>query len=173
MDDFPIEFEDTGPIEPEDTKLEPEEWMIKKYFRFLVDEYGLVYKKHNFTSEKVLVQVEPGHKTPRVYIFKVGEPTPDLFRLNFEWVFKYFHGTFPSDQHDYLQHGLDTNMMFISRLFHENSEKLINEFDTWWIPAHVFLYRWMENNARKKGQLERFNNNHEHYYDYLKSKGAV
>lgn len=156
-----------------DTKLDVEEKLVKQYFGFLVDEYGFIYKKYNFRSAKILIQVEPGHKTPRVYIFKIGEPTPDLFRLNFEWIIQYLTGSLPSDKHEYLNYSLEQNMIFISKMFYEHSYKLINEIDDWWIPVHLFCYRTTEKNAMNEGQTERFYKNEKYYYDYLKSKGAL
>jgi hypothetical protein len=114
----------------------------------------------------------PGHKTPRIDFIKIGED-PDLFKLDFEWIIKFFHGSFPSENHDYLQYGLDTNMLFISKIFRENSHRLINEIDDWWIPVHLFCYRTVEEEYRSKGQTKIFLKAEKYLYDYLKSKGAI
>ena len=149
------------------------EMLVKKYFWLLVDKYGFeYYELYNFRSNKMLIKVLPGHKTPRIDIIKVGED-PDLFKLNFEWIIKFFHGNLPSEKHDYLKYDLETNMIFISQIFRENSQRLIDEFDDWWLPVHVFCYRTIEEEYRNKGQLERFLRTEKYYYDYLKSQGAI
>jgi len=79
----------------EDRNLSTSEQLVKRYFWFLVDEYGFKYDKYNFISEEMLIQSEPGHVTPRIFINKVGEP--DFVRLNFEWILEFFHGTAPSE----------------------------------------------------------------------------
>ena len=121
----------------------------------------------------MLIQVQVGHKTPRIVLNMIGEPDPDLFELDLEWVIRFFRGTFPSAGYDYLRHSLEENMAFVANIFRENSDRLINEFDGWWIPAHVFYYRTIERKAQEEGQLERFQRTRKYYYDYLKSKGAI
>ena len=156
------------------TDPESGEQLVKLYFWFLVDEYGFTYyDKYNFRSKKMLIQVLPGHKTPRIDISKIGEPDPDLFKLEFEWIINFFHSTFPSDHRDYLKHKLEDNMIFISKIFRENSRKIINDFDSWWIPAHVSYYRTIEKQYRDEGQLERFRKSYRYYYEYLKGKDAI
>lgn len=149
------------------------EQLTIKHFWFLVDEYRFKYQRYTFRSKKILIEVQVGHKTPRVVFNKIGEPDPQLFYLDLEWVIAFFYGEFPSANYDYLKHDLERNMIFASNILRDNSDRLINEFDNWWMPAHVFLYRWMERKARDDGQLERFHRTHKHYYDYLKSKGAI
>ena len=149
------------------------EQLVKKYFWFLVDNHGFEYcELYSFRSKKMLIKVLPGHKTPRIDIIKIGED-PELFKLNFEWIIKFLRGTFPSENHDYLKHSLETNIIFISKIFRENSRKLIDEFDDWWILVHVFCYRTVEEEYRNKGQINIFLNAYKYYYDYLKSEGAI
>ena len=155
-------------------RLESREQLVQQYFWFLVDEYGFKYFNESvFRSEKMLIQVLLGHKTPRIDIHKIGEPDPDLFKLDFEWVIKFFHGTSPSENHDYLKYKLAENVVFISKIFRENAQKIVNEFDDWWIPAHVFVYKTIEKKYKDEGHIELFLENNKYYYDYLKSKGAL
>lgn len=156
-----------------DGREEIAERLTKKYFWFLVDEYKFKYKKYTFRSKQMLIEIQAGHKTPRVVFNKIGEPDPQLFYLNLEWIIAFFCGTLPSANHDYLMHDLEENMIFVSTIFRDNSDRLINEINNWWIPVHVFLYNWMERNAKDEGQLDRFHRTHKYYYDYLKSKGAI
>ena len=156
-----------------DRKLKVGERLTKKYFWFLVDEYGFEYEKYTFRSKQMLIEIQVGHKTPRIVFNKIGEPDPQLFYLELEWIIAFFSGAFPSANYDYLKHSLEKNMLFVSKLFGQNSDRLINEFNTWWTPAHVFLYRWMEGKAKEKGQLENFHRSHKYYYDYLKGKDAL
>jgi hypothetical protein len=149
------------------------ERLVKKYFWFLVENHGFEYDElYTFRSIKMLVKVLPGHKTPRIDIIKIGVD-PDLFKLNFEWIIKFFRGAFPSDNHDYLKYDLETNMVFISKIFQENSHKLIDEFDDWWLPVHVFQYRTVEEEYRNKGQADRFLKAYNYYHDYLKNEGVI
>jgi len=149
------------------------ELLVKKYFWFLVDNHGFdYYELYSFRTNKMLIRVLPGHKTPSIEVTRMGDD-PDLFNLNFEWIIKYFSGTFPSENHDYLKFGLETNMVFISKIFRENVHRLIDEFDEWWIPAHVFVYRTTEAESRSEGQTDRFIKTNSYYYDYLKNEGAI
>ena len=159
--------------ESDDMKLNIGEQLTKKYFWFLVDKYGMKYEKYTFRSKKMLIEVQVGHKTPRVVFNKVGEPDPQLFYLELDWVIAFLHGTFPNANHDYLMYSLEENIIFVSKMFRENSDKLIKEFDSWWIPVHVFIYKWMERKAREEGRLEGFYKTDKYYSDYLKSKGAL
>lgn len=155
----------------DDASLEFGEKLIKRYFQFLVDEYGFKYDKSSFNSNKMLIKFELGHKTPSIFINQIGEP--DFARLYLEWILKFFHGTSPSDIRDYTAHSLAENMAFISDIFRNNSRKLVDEFDDWWIPAHVFVYRSLEKEYEKDGQTESFLRSYKHYYDYLKNKDAI
>ena len=157
-----------------DSNLEIGERLVKQYFWFLVDKFGFIYyDKYGFRSKKIAINILPGHKTPRIDVIRNGELDPDLFKLNFEWIIKFFHGAFPSDKQDYLKHSLEENMIFISKIFRENSQKLIEDFDSWWIPAHLYFYRAIEKQYGEQGQTERFHKNYKYYHDYLKSKGAL
>jgi len=148
------------------------ELLVKKCFWFLVENHGFEYfDLYSFQSEKMIIQILPGHKTPRIEINKIGGS--GLYKLDFEWIIRYFHKTFPSENHDYLKHNLKTNMIFISKIFRENSHRLINEFDEWWIPVHIFYYRTVEEGYRNKGQINIFKSAYKYYYDYLKSQNAI
>ena len=145
--------------------------LAKRYFWFLVDEYGFNYEKYTYLSKEMVVVFELGHKTPSIFINRIREP--DFVRLNLEWILKFFHGTSPSDGRDYTTHSLEGNMAFISHIFRDNSRRLIEEFDDWWFPAHVFFYRTIEKKYEDEGQTENFLKSYKHYYEYLKSNGAV
>ena len=141
------------------------ERLVKKHFWFLVDSYGLIYGDYSFRNQKMLINVLLGHKTPRIDFIKIGDD-PVLFRLDFEWIIKFFRGTFPSEHHDYLKCKLEKNVIYISQIFREYSDRLIDDFDDWWIPAHLFIYRTVEKEYRESDQIELFLQNHKYYYEY-------
>ena len=148
------------------------DYWIRKYFGFLVDDYGLeYYDPYSFCAAEIVIQILLGHKTPRIDFNKQGES--ELYKLDVEWVIKFFHGTFPSENHDYLKHNLKTNLIFISEVFKKNADRLINDFDTWWLPAHLFFYRTIEEQYKTSGQTHLFLQGYQYYYDYLKREGAI
>jgi len=155
----------------EDKNLLPGERLTKRHFWFLVDEYGFNYEKYNYMSKEMLIQFELGHVTPRIFINKIGEP--DFVRLNFERILKFFYGTAPYESRDYTKCNLEENMIFISKIFRENSRKLIDEFNDWWIPSQIFAYRLREKKYEEAGNQKLFLVDFKEHYDYLKSKGAI
>lgn len=68
---------------------EPEE-LVKKYFSFLVEQYGFTYTPYCYTSGKVKIILGIGHISPRISIAYVGEP--DFTILIFERIIEYFGG---------------------------------------------------------------------------------
>ena len=148
------------------------ERLVKEYFWFLVDNHGLTYRNGDFQSPKMLIKILLGHKTPRIDFIKIGDD-PNLFRLDFEWVIKFFRGTFPSEQHDYLKYNLEKNVIYLTQIFREYSSKLIDDFDDWWLPVHVFYYRTIEEEYRSKGQTNIFQKAYKYYYEYLKNEGVI
>ncbi len=147
------------------------ERLTKHYFWFLVDEYGFDYERYNFLSREMAIMFEIGHVTPRIFINQVGEP--DFVRLNFEWIMTFFHGTAPADSRNYTKFSLEENMIFIAKIFRENSHKLIEEFHDWWIPAQVFMYHVREKKYEEAGDQKLFLTEYNEYFNYLRSKGAM
>src|ERR1043165_2420323 len=96
-------------FELNDKNLLPGEQLTKRYFWFLVDEYGFNYEKYVYLSKELVIKFEIGHVTPRIFINQVGEP--DFVRLNFEWILKFFHGTAPYESRDYTKFSLEENMI--------------------------------------------------------------
>jgi len=157
------------PLNEDPTPLEE---LIKQLFGFLVDEYGLVYdNRFTYQSKKMIILIQPGHQSPKINFNQVGEP--EFAQMDLEWILKYFHGTSPGEHREYLQYSLEENMVFIAKVFYENSQKIINEFEEWWIPAQVFWYRTVEKQYKDEGQTERFLKAYKYFNDYLKSKGAI
>ncbi len=76
-------------------RQEPEE-LVKKYFLFLVEEYGLTYTTYCYKSEKIRVVLEIGHKTPRISIYRIEEP--EFTSLIFERIIQYFEGKVEIDE---------------------------------------------------------------------------
>lgn len=146
---------------------EPDE-LVKKYFSFLVEQYGFTYTTYCYKSENVQITLELGHKSPRIFIARLGEP--DFTRLIFERIIQYFEGRvldiyFPD-------HSLEHNIKFMANLLKGYMPKIIDQIDEWWIPVHKFQYELIEKDYKESGQLDDFLYSFKRDYDYLKSKGA-
>ncbi len=147
---------------------DPQE-LVKKFFSFLVEQYGFTYTPYCYMSEKVKITLELGHKSPRVFICRLGEP--DFTRLIFERIIQYFEGRvldiyFPD-------HSLEHNIGYMANLLKGYMPKIVDQIDEWWVPVQLFQYKLMEENYRKSGQLDDFLVGFKTKYDYLKSKGAI
>jgi len=147
---------------------DPEE-LVKKYFLFLVDQYGFTYTKYCYTSEKVKIIIELGHKTPGIFIAKIGEP--DFTKILFDRIIRYFEDRdldifFPD-------HSLEHNIKYMADILKGYVPKFVDEIDEWWLSVHKYQYKFFEERYKKSGQLDDFLFTFKKEYDYLKSKGAI
>jgi hypothetical protein len=83
------------------------ELWVKKAFWFLVDQHNFKYHGYSndhfeFTSREVSIQIELGHKMPRIYIVRIGELEIGATRLALHWVIQYFTGGWPYEDIDFL-----------------------------------------------------------------------
>jgi hypothetical protein len=162
-----------------DREAEQREKWIRRAFGFLVEEYGLTYEGYyegrcDFASEKVRIRIQPGHKSPRIYLYRVGEP--DFTHLIFERIVQYFENRIDIDDifsRYYPDHPLEQNLRFAAEIFRRYAARIIYEIDEWWIPTQLFQYRLLEQEYESSGQLDDFLTSFRNYIDYLKSKGAI
>jgi hypothetical protein len=147
---------------------------VRKHFAFLVEQYGLTYDDHSeFASSKLRIQLEIGHKSPRIFISRVGEP--EFTRLLLERIIQYFEGRIEIDDLFiyFPDHPLEHNISFIATLFERYARRVINQIDEWWIPVQVFQYDLIKKGYEGAGQLEDFQFGFRNKTEYLKSKGAL
>ena len=142
---------------------------VKENFSFLVEQYGFTYTPYCYTSEKAKITLELGHKSPRIFVYYLGEP--DFTRLIFERIIQYFENRvldiyFP----DY---SLEHNIEYMANLLKGYMPKIVDQIDEWWVPVQLFQYRLMEESYRKSGQLDSFLASFKTKHDYLKSKGVI
>jgi hypothetical protein len=147
---------------------EPEE-LFKRYFSFLVEQYGFTYTSWCYTSGKLKINVEIGHKSPRVYIAYAGEP--DFTQLALHRIIQYFGGKIPKMY--YPDHPIEHNIRFVADLFREYAPKIADHIDDWWLPVHKFQYELTKREYEESGQLNDFLSSYKRDFDYLKSKGAT
>ena len=131
--------------------------MVRKEFAFLVEQYGLNYDGHmEFTSSSVRMQIEVGHKSPRIFIYRVGEP--EFTRLLLERVIQYLEGRTEIDDMFIFDpdHPLEHNITFIATLFQRYAQSVIRQMDHWWIPTQAFQYNLIKREYEQAGQLDDF-----------------
>jgi hypothetical protein len=150
-----------------------EKW-IKQAFWFLVEQYNFKYHGYveghsDFASEKVRFRVEPGHQTPYTFIYRVGEP--DFTRLVLEGILRHIEGKVPDI--DFQAHSLEYNLKAEANILKERAHKIIDEIDDWWLPCQKNLYKELESDYRKSGQMDDFLFSYKKFHDYLKSKGVI
>ena len=148
--------------------------LVRKHFAFLVEHYGLTYDGHSeFTSSKVRIQLEIGHKSPKIVIYRVGEP--EFTRLLLERIIQYFEGKIEIDDLfiHFPDHPLEHNISFVATLFQRYAGRIIDQIDEWWIPVQVFQYNLIKKEYEQAGQLEDFLFGFKNKTEYLKSKGAL
>lgn len=142
---------------------------VKENFSFLVEQYGFTYTPYCYTSQKVKITLELGHRSPRIFIYCLGEP--DFTRLIFERIIQYFENRvldiyFPD-------HSLEYNIEYMANLLKGYMPKIVDQIDEWWIPVHFFQYRLLEETYKKHNQQNSFLVGFKDHRDYLKSKGAI
>ena len=144
--------------------------MVEKYFGFLIEEYQFAYDgRFVFTSPKVRIEMGIGHKTPRIYIHRVGEP--DFTNMILEVVILYFEGKLPKINFEV--HPLEHNIKFMAKVLRDRARKIMNDIDEWWIPVQLYHYKKAEKKYKDRHQLEGFLSSYKRNHDYLKSKGAI
>ncbi|MDP1624661.1 MAG: hypothetical protein Q8L64_02720 [bacterium] len=147
--------------------------MVSKHFRYLVDQHNLTYDgRFEFTSPKVRIKLEIGHKSPRISIYRPGEP--EFTNLLFERIVQYFEDRLEIDDlvRYFPDFPLEDNIHFMAKLFKRYADRIINQIDEWWIPVQVFQYKLLEQRYKDAGQLEDFLSGFKRDHDYLKGKGV-
>jgi hypothetical protein len=151
-------------------KQEPEpEELVKKYFSFLMEQYGFTYTPYCYTSKKVRITLEIGHKTPNIGIARLGEPA--FTELDLRRIIQYFEGRVLNI--DFTAHPLEHNISFMADILKGYSPKIVNHIDEWWVPVQKFQYELIEKVYRASGQMDDFSYSFKRKHDYLKSKGAI
>ena len=150
-----------------------EKW-IKQAFWFLVEQHNFKYVVYveghcDFISEKVKIRIEPGHKTPYTFVYRVGEP--DFTRLVLEGILQYFEGKVPDI--DFQAYSLEHNLKTEAQILKARAHKILGEIDDWWLPLQKRLYDELENDYRTSGQMNDFLSSYKEFHNYLKSKGAI
>lgn len=88
--------------------------LLKKYFWFLVDDYGFTYEKFTYTSDRfqLQIQITADKSLPAIFFRKIGEP--DYTTLPFEWLLFYLRGS--KIGANFYTRSLDGNMKFFAKL---------------------------------------------------------
>jgi len=115
------------------------------------------------------IEIQVGHKSPRVFIYKVGEP--ETTRLVLERIMQYFGDQFPEIY--FPDHSVEHNIRFTATILKQYAPKIIASIDDWWIPVHLFQYKLLEKEYQTANQREDFLFGFKDDYEYLKSKGAI
>ena len=149
-------------------KQDPEK-LVKKYFSFLEKQYGFTYANYCYKSKEIHIILEIGHKTPSVFIARIGEPK--FTRLILERIIQYFEGEVLDV--DFQSHSLEYNISYIAEVFESYASKIIDHIDEWWIPVQKFQYKLIEKEYIENGQLDDFLYSFKEDYEYLRSKGAI
>jgi hypothetical protein len=146
----------------------------KEAFWFLVEEYGFTYEGSfeghaDFVSEKIIIQLQPGRKTPYSYVYRVGEP--GFTRLTLFQVLYYLDGK--ELENDFDAHSLQYNLNFLAYAVRKHSSTIQNDINKWWLPVHLLVYKGLETQYKNSGQLNDFLASFKNIHDYLKGKGAI
>jgi hypothetical protein len=149
-------------------KRQPEK-LFKKYFSFLIEQYGFTYTPWCYTSGKLKIILEMGHKSPGVTLAYLGEPK--FTEFIFERIVDYFGGKVPEIY--FPDHSIEHNIRFVAELFRDYAPKIVDHLDDWWIPFHKFEYERIKKDYEESDQLNDFLSSYKRHYDYLKSKGAI
>lgn len=148
-------------------------WM-KEAFWFLVEEYGFSYTGYSeshvdFVSEKTILRLEPGHKTPYSYVYRVGEA--DFTRLTLFQVLYYLDGK--ELENDFDAHSLQYNLNYLANAVRKHITTIKDNIDEWWISVHLMVYKELEGQYKDAGQLEDFLAGFKNKHEYLQGKGAI
>ena len=153
-------------------EIEKVKRLVKQYFWWLVDEYGLTRPGDysHFQNDKVWVEISLGHKSPRVYLCRVGDD-PFHYMSAMGYVIEFLDKSFRFER-NYLKHPLEENVSYYANLFRRYADRLILDFDSWWIPYQVFHYKKFRKKAEEKGDLQLFLKVERYLYDYLIANGV-
>lgn len=151
---------------------------VEKHFGFLVDEFKFSRirtqeRRFDFVSEQVRIELRIGHKSPRISVYRLGEP--EFTNLAFERLVQYFEDRLEIDDlfRYFPNFPLDDNIHFMAKFFKRFADRIIKHIDEWWIPVQVFQYKLLEQEYIDAGQLEDFLSGFKIYHDYLKDKDAI
>lgn len=140
------------------------EELIKKYFWFLVMEYGFSFKENTFTSDELEIRFTLERKHVDIYYPGITfnrAREADCPVLPFDWILNYLDETTDIK----FKQSLDENMRYFSDLLKRYSHRLFFDVDKWWIPAHKYRLKIWE---------DMFQSNHlvafQEVYDYIKAK---
>ncbi len=154
-------------------KKEREEvrYLITKYFWWLVDEYGLTHLGDyaHFQNNKVWVEISLGHRTPRIFLCRVGDET--TYMRDLESIIEFLDESFKWTR-DTLKYTLEENVIYISDLFRRYADQLLLDLDSWWIPYQVAFYKRLKKEAEEDGSLALFLKARRYLYDYLIANGV-
>ena len=122
--------------------------LLDKYFHWLIDDFGLSYKRNEFasvySSDKLAMELCWDRYHPTIDIILHGEP--DYSRLSFGWVISYLtNERFNANNSFYKSGDKEENAKKLAELFKTHSKHIILEIDTWWIPAQKNKIKIWEN----------------------------
>ena len=139
------------------------EYLTKKSFKFLLDDFGFKYNNNKFTSEKIEITITCDRDKPTVEIRPLSEP--EFTNIQIDWIIDYFTNSEFTKTFD-LQFGeLEENIKTFAAVFKKYSKKLLFEIEDWWVPAHKYRLRKWET-VYRKAPLEAFKK----IYEYLDTK---
>lgn len=162
-------LKDKKNFDEEEYKRKSGQWkemLLRKYFRFLVEEYGFSYDpeaEFQFQNPKMLIQISLGRQTPYIFFLRRGDDPK--FMMNIESVIEFLEGEIP--YRNFLKYELEENVAYDAELFRRYADRLINDFDEWWLPVQLFLYKKIENDPFYAPGAYRY------LYEYLKRHGMI
>jgi len=140
--------------------------LIRKYFWFLVEEYGFTYEakaEFQFQNPKMLIQMALSHKTPRIYFLRCGDPSSLMTPI--EFIIEFLDGHFP--YRDTLKYELEENVVYYADIFRRYADRLINDFEKWWLPVQLAHYKRVEKSPFVAPGA------YGYLYEYLKQHGMI
>lgn len=122
------------------------EGLLRKYFWFLVTDFGFSYQDQIFSSDQLEIRFSwerelPGMELPRLYFRHAGEADSPV--LPFDWILYYLENHKPGFRLN--GQSLEQNMQFFADLLQKYAGRLLSNADEWWLPALKFRNRiWEE-----------------------------
>jgi len=113
--------------------------LLDKYFHWLINEYSFIYHRQEhateYSSDKIRIQISWERYIPTIDIFLQGEP--EYACLSFGWIISYFtKEKFNNNNSFYRSFDREENAKKLADLFKKQSNRIMYDIDTWWIPAH-------------------------------------